>query len=153
LFHLVFGSHFGKALANSGEKSEPASDIDTEATDGLKALDPERPIREDRFDNGVLAFWFAIPPPLSKQDERRHCHAFGDGDKDSKPFDCHPRLCSTEFADALAQCNRISADACGVHPVVALALSAGRAHVDAASDLVANDLMTMSSVNRNQRLC
>src|SRR6516165_1169626 len=50
-----------------------------------------------------------------------------------------PRLCSREFADALAQCNRISADACGVHPVVALALSAGRAHVDAASDLVAND--------------
>jgi hypothetical protein len=39
------------ALANSGEKSEPASDIDTAATDGLKALDPERPIREDRFDN------------------------------------------------------------------------------------------------------
>ena len=53
LFCLVFGSNFGKAVANSGEKSEPASDIDTAATDGLKALDPERPIREDRFDNGL----------------------------------------------------------------------------------------------------
>ena len=29
---------------------EPARDIDTAATDGPKALDPERPIREDRFD-------------------------------------------------------------------------------------------------------
>jgi hypothetical protein len=53
LFHLVFGSHFGKAVANSGEKSEPASDINTAATDGLKPLDPERRIREDRFDNGL----------------------------------------------------------------------------------------------------
>src|SRR5262249_46319776 len=50
-----------------------------------------------------------------------------------------PRLCSTEFTDALAQCNHISADAVGVHTVVALTLSAGRAHIDAGSGLVAND--------------
>ena len=50
VFHFVFGSHFGKALANSGEKSEPASDIDTAAMNSLKALDPEQPIRKDRFD-------------------------------------------------------------------------------------------------------
>jgi hypothetical protein len=47
LFHLVFESHDGRALcADSVEKHEPASDIDTVAMDGLKALDPSRPIRE-----------------------------------------------------------------------------------------------------------
>ena len=33
--------------ADSEEKHEPASDIDTALMDGLKALDPKRPIRED----------------------------------------------------------------------------------------------------------
>ena len=32
--------------ADSGEKREPASDIDTALMDSLKALDPKRPIRE-----------------------------------------------------------------------------------------------------------
>ena len=32
--------------ADSEEKHEPASDIDTVMADGLKALDPRRPIRE-----------------------------------------------------------------------------------------------------------
>jgi hypothetical protein len=32
--------------ADSGEKHEPAGDIDTEAVDSLKAIDPNRPIRE-----------------------------------------------------------------------------------------------------------
>jgi hypothetical protein len=32
--------------ADSEEKREPASDIDTVTVDGLKALDPDRPIRE-----------------------------------------------------------------------------------------------------------
>ena len=32
--------------ADSEEKHEPASDVDTELVDSLKALDPERPIRE-----------------------------------------------------------------------------------------------------------
>src|ERR1700756_877587 len=32
--------------ADSGEKHEPASDVDTAAVDSLKALDPNRPIRE-----------------------------------------------------------------------------------------------------------
>ena len=32
--------------ADSGEKREPASDIDTVVMDSLKALDPNRPIRE-----------------------------------------------------------------------------------------------------------
>jgi len=46
-FHLVLGSHDGRAPgADSEEKHEPASDIDTAAADSLKALDPTRPIRE-----------------------------------------------------------------------------------------------------------
>ena len=32
--------------ADSEEKHEPVSDIDTVAVDSLKALDPKRPIRE-----------------------------------------------------------------------------------------------------------
>jgi hypothetical protein len=32
--------------ADSEEKREPVSDIDTAEVDGLKALDPKRPIRE-----------------------------------------------------------------------------------------------------------
>jgi hypothetical protein len=47
LFHLVFESHDRKGLgADSEEKHEPVSDIDTIVVDGLKALDPKRPIRE-----------------------------------------------------------------------------------------------------------
>jgi hypothetical protein len=40
----VFGTH--SLGADSEEKHEPASDVDTELVDSLKALDPERPIRE-----------------------------------------------------------------------------------------------------------
>jgi hypothetical protein len=46
LFHLVFESHDGNA--ESEEKREPVSDIDTAVVDSLKVLDPERPIREAR---------------------------------------------------------------------------------------------------------
>jgi len=47
LFRLVFESHDGRAPgADSEEKHEPASDIDTAVVDSLKALDPNRPIRE-----------------------------------------------------------------------------------------------------------
>src|SRR5947208_17012555 len=35
--------------AESGQKREPASDIDTAVVDSLKALDPEWPIREADF--------------------------------------------------------------------------------------------------------
>jgi hypothetical protein len=38
--------------AESGEKREPASDIDTGVVDSLKALDPEWPIREADIDQG-----------------------------------------------------------------------------------------------------
>jgi hypothetical protein len=35
-----------RLCADSVEKHEPVSDIDTAVVDGLKALDPNRPIRE-----------------------------------------------------------------------------------------------------------
>jgi hypothetical protein len=51
LFHLVLESQDGRALgADSEEKHEPVSDIDTAAADSLKVLDPERPIREADID-------------------------------------------------------------------------------------------------------
>jgi hypothetical protein len=47
LFLLVFESHTGRAPgADSEEKHEPASDIDTVVVDSLKALDPKWLIRE-----------------------------------------------------------------------------------------------------------
>ena len=47
MFHLVFESHDGRALgAESEEKREPVSDIDTEVVGSLKVLDSRRPIRE-----------------------------------------------------------------------------------------------------------
>ncbi len=42
------------------EKHEPVSDIDTVAMDGLKALDPKRPIREaDMADEGLDVYLLA----------------------------------------------------------------------------------------------
>jgi hypothetical protein len=53
LFHLVLESHDGRALgADSEEKHEPVSDIDTAAADSLKVLDPKRPIREAEVKSG-----------------------------------------------------------------------------------------------------
>ena len=47
MFRLVLGSHDGRALgADSEEKHEPVSDIDTALVDSLKVLDPEGTIRE-----------------------------------------------------------------------------------------------------------
>ena len=48
MFRLVLESHgWWKGLgADSEEKHEPVSDIDTAAADSLKVLDPKRPIRE-----------------------------------------------------------------------------------------------------------
>ena len=53
MFHLVLESHDGRAPgADSEEKHEPVSDIDTVVVDSLKALDPEWPIREADIDLG-----------------------------------------------------------------------------------------------------
>ena len=47
LFRLVLETHDGRAPgADSEEKHEPVSDIDTVVMDSLKALDPEWPIRD-----------------------------------------------------------------------------------------------------------
>ena len=63
LFRLVLKSHRWKGLgANSEEKREPASDIDTAVVDSLKALDPNRPIREADIRNagkGLAQGWRA----------------------------------------------------------------------------------------------
>src|SRR5438270_6182829 len=63
--------------ADSEEKHEPVSDIDTAAADGLKVLDPKRPIREAdiagrqwdvRFSNRLPA---PATPPISAMNSRR----------------------------------------------------------------------------------
>jgi hypothetical protein len=41
--------------ADSEEKHEPASGVDTELVDSLKALDPERPIREEKRTCALVA--------------------------------------------------------------------------------------------------
>jgi len=47
LLHPVFEPHHGRASrADSGEKHEPAGDIDIAVVASLEALDPGRPIRE-----------------------------------------------------------------------------------------------------------
>jgi hypothetical protein len=51
--------------ADSEEKHEPASDIDTMAVDSLKALDPKRPIREADILCGDLHVRF-VPILLQK---------------------------------------------------------------------------------------
>jgi hypothetical protein len=59
LFRLVLGSHDGRALgADSEEKHEPVSDIDTALVDSLKVLDPEGPIREADVETTGLHFRF-----------------------------------------------------------------------------------------------
>jgi hypothetical protein len=51
--------------ADSGEKHEPASDVDAAAVDSLKALDPSRPIREADIS--------ACPRHVRFTPESRHC--------------------------------------------------------------------------------
>ena len=61
LFHLVFESHDGRAPgADSEEKHEPVSDIDTVVLDSLKALDPEWPIREAAVSNRSKVATYSI---------------------------------------------------------------------------------------------
>ena len=63
MFHLVLESYDGwPPGADSEEKHEPVSDIDTVVVDSLKALDPEWPIREAGFQvpNWGLIFLGAI---------------------------------------------------------------------------------------------
>jgi hypothetical protein len=62
LFHLVLESHDGRAPgADSEEKHEPVSDIDTIVVDSLKALDPEWPIREEADIGPMPAFMRTRP--------------------------------------------------------------------------------------------
>jgi hypothetical protein len=53
-FHFILESHDGRALgADSEEKREPASDVNTASVDSLKALDPHRPIREADIEHPI----------------------------------------------------------------------------------------------------
>src|SRR6516162_9224563 len=61
--------------ADSVEKHEPVSDIDTAVVDSLKALDPDRPIRKadiaDHAFNGLVAGHFLLssyrmPTPIPR---------------------------------------------------------------------------------------
>jgi len=53
LFHLVFESHSGRALVPSPKRSaSPRATSTLQWRIGLKALDPERPIRE-----ADIAYW------------------------------------------------------------------------------------------------
>ena len=66
LFRLVFESHDWKGLgADSEEKHEPVSDIDTAVVDSLKVLDPKRPIREADIQRGERHVRF-VPILLQK---------------------------------------------------------------------------------------
>jgi hypothetical protein len=87
LFHLVFGSHIGRALgADSGEKSGLASDIDTATVESLNALDPKRPIRE------AVSFTVESPGGISPLGAPRTVH---------DPLESHGSRCS---AVAMTQC-------------------------------------------------
>ena len=46
LFYLVLESHDGRALVPIPKRSASPRDVDTALVDSLKALDPNRPIRE-----------------------------------------------------------------------------------------------------------
>jgi hypothetical protein len=50
--------------ADSEEKHEPVSDIDTVAVDSLKVLDPERPIREADMQQFVPTIFINIGLPM-----------------------------------------------------------------------------------------
>jgi len=50
--------------ADSGEKHEPVSDIDTAKVDSLKALDPKWPIREADIGTDVLKSFLLLMTSL-----------------------------------------------------------------------------------------
>src|SRR6478672_11029738 len=63
--------------ADSEEKREPVSDIDTAAADSLKVLDPERPIREDcstSSSNPIMEGpWRRFRREARARERHRHC--------------------------------------------------------------------------------
>ena len=54
--------------ADSEEKHEPASDINTEVVDSLKALDPKRPIREADIARLVRSVRFVPTGDMARRD-------------------------------------------------------------------------------------
>jgi hypothetical protein len=56
--------------ADSEEKHEPVSDFDTVVVDSLKALDPNRPIREADLEQAAFNKGFSTKPPASRHRSR-----------------------------------------------------------------------------------
>src|SRR6266480_1563111 len=77
--------------AESEEKHEPVSDIDTGVVDGLKALDPERPIREADVHPRSCYVAF-VPIPDSCAAAFLFDHLVGVVAKAARPADAHKRL-------------------------------------------------------------
>ena len=71
LFRLVFESHDARGLgADSVEKHEPVSDIDTVLVGSLKALDPKRPSREADVNYGIAGCREVARTPAPQQTTR-----------------------------------------------------------------------------------
>ena len=68
--------------ADSEEKHEPATDIDTVVVDSLKALDPQRPIREADMPSGHRHVSKVPQADLSK----RRGHFFIDAEEQPIPI-------------------------------------------------------------------
>ena len=65
--------------ADSEEKREPVSDIDTAAADSLKVLDPKRPIREADIHLLILRIFIWQETRIaemygSREQKAQHCH-------------------------------------------------------------------------------
>ena len=57
MFHLVLESHDGRAPgADSEEKHEPASDIDTVVVESLKVLDPDGRLEKRTYERTPIEF-------------------------------------------------------------------------------------------------
>ena len=81
MFHLVLESHDGRAPgADSEEKHEPVSDIDTVVVDSLKALDPEWPIREADIEQTFRGFAFVPNADELHRSKMVHIRARGKAD-------------------------------------------------------------------------
>ena len=78
--------------ADSEEKHEPVSDIDTVVVDSLKALDPKRPIRE--ADIALRTGHVRFVPILLQKSAYTRCGTAG---AFFEAIHCHPRDCAGDF--------------------------------------------------------
>jgi hypothetical protein len=62
--------------ADSEEKREPAGDIDTVVVDGLKVLDPKRPIREADIRQRIEQMWALLKCAIGSARDHRLCRSY-----------------------------------------------------------------------------